>query len=128
MKRLAAKSEFCIGCRLCEEVCSSTYHKEKNAGKSAIRIEENGTKGYLVHVCNQCGHCIDICQVSAISRDTNGIVQVKKDICTGCLACVGNCPTETMFHHGELTESFKCIVCGLCAEECPSGALEIEAY
>lgn len=128
MKRLSVKSELCIGCRLCEEVCSNAYRKEKNREKSAIRIEENGDKGYIIHVCNQCGHCIDICQVPSISKDKNGIVRIKKDTCVGCLACVGNCPTETMYYHDELTEPFKCIACGLCAKECPSGALEIEEY
>lgn len=63
MKRLIAKSELCIGCRLCEEVCSKAYRKENNREKSAIRIDENGEKGYIIHVCNQCGTCIDICQV-----------------------------------------------------------------
>ncbi|ATW25022.1 4Fe-4S binding protein [Candidatus Formimonas warabiya] len=128
MKRLVAKSELCIGCRLCEEVCSQAYRKEKNGKKSAIRIEENGDKGYIVHVCNQCGHCADICPVPAIEKDENGIVRIREDICVGCLTCVENCPTETMYAHDELTEPFKCIACGLCAEECPSGAIEIEAY
>ncbi|HHT64169.1 MAG: 4Fe-4S binding protein [Bacillota bacterium] len=128
MKRLIAKSELCIGCRLCEEVCSKAYRKENNREKSAIRIDENGEKGYIIHVCNQCGTCIDICQVPAITRDKNGIVRIKKDLCVGCLSCVGNCPTETMYYHDELTEPFKCIACGLCAKECPSGALEIEEY
>jgi len=125
---LAVKSELCIGCRLCEEICSKAYRKDNNREKSAIRVEENGDKGYLIHVCNQCGNCIDICQVPALSRDKNGVVRIKKDICVGCLACVGNCPTENMYYHDTLTEPFKCIACGLCAKECPSGALEIEEY
>lgn len=128
MKRLVTKPELCIGCRRCEEVCSKAYRKEKNAKKSAIRIEENAEKGYIIHVCNQCGRCLDVCQVPAISQDKNGIVRINKDNCVGCLACVGNCPTETMFYHDELTEPFKCIACGLCAKECPSGALVIEEY
>lgn len=126
MKRLVVKPELCVGCRLCEKVCSHSYRKENNREKSAIRIERNGDKGYTIHVCNQCGKCIDICQVPAIRRDKNSILRINKNDCVGCLACVGNCPTGTMFYHDELTEPFKCIVCGLCAKECPSGTLTIE--
>ncbi|HWI54079.1 MAG TPA: 4Fe-4S binding protein [Desulfobacteria bacterium] len=125
MKSLVGKSELCIGCGKCEEVCSEAYRKEKNRLKSAIRIDANGEGNFSIHVCNQCGHCSDICQVCAIPRDKNGIVKIKKDICVGCLACVGNCPTDTMYYHDELAEPFKCIACGLCAKECPTGAIAI---
>ena len=87
MKRLIAKSELCIGCRLCEEVCSKAYRKENNREKSAIRIDENGEKGYIIQVCNQCGTCLEICVVPAITRDKNGIVRLKRP-CVGCLSCV----------------------------------------
>jgi len=128
LKKLVAKSDLCIGCLLCEEVCSNAYRKEKKKEKSAVRINTNGEKGYKVSVCNQCGKCIDICPVEAIYRDKNGVIRIKKDICVGCLACVGECPEGNMFYHDQYTEPFKCIACGLCAKECPSGALEIEKF
>ena len=128
MKRLVVKPELCIGCRRCEEICSLTWRKENNAEKSAIRVKENGEQGYAIYVCNQCGLCINICQTQALSRDKNGIVMIKKADCVGCLACVGNCPHETMYYHDQLREPFKCIACGLCVKECPTQALVIEEY
>ncbi|MFZ5945613.1 MAG: 4Fe-4S binding protein [Bacillota bacterium] len=128
MKRLAVKPELCTGCRRCEEVCSVTWRKAKNAQKSAVKISGNGEQGYNINVCNQCGICITVCQAKSISRDKNGVVKIKNTDCVGCLTCVGNCPTETMFYHDELLEPFKCTACGICTRECPTQALKIEDY
>jgi carbon-monoxide dehydrogenase iron sulfur subunit len=128
LKRLVVKSELCVGCLLCQEVCPESWGKEKNSKKSAIKIEEDPEKGYKIAVCNQCGICIKICPVQALYRDQNGIVRVKKDICVGCLICVGECPHETMYYHDDFSAPYKCVVCGLCTEECPSGAITVEDY
>ncbi|NMA14295.1 MAG: 4Fe-4S binding protein [Clostridia bacterium] len=56
------------------------------------------------------------------------MVRVKKDICVGCLICVGECPHETMYYHDDFSAPYKCVVCGLCTEECPSGAITVEDY
>jgi len=54
-----------------------------------------------------------------------GII-VKVDICTGCEACVTECPFGAMEMNGEVaTPSEKCTLCGACAEVCPVYAIEI---
>jgi len=126
MKVLVTNDELCVGCHLCEDVCSQAWYKEINRGKSSIRITSLGNAEWDMAVCNQCGTCIEVCPTGALSRDKAGIVRLKKQDCVGCLSCVGFCPTQTMYYHPDHLEPIKCIACGLCAKECPAGALSIE--
>jgi anaerobic carbon-monoxide dehydrogenase iron sulfur subunit len=126
MKVLVTDDTLCIGCHLCEDVCSQAWFKEITRGKSCIRIDGLGNAEWAMTVCNQCGECINICPAGAISRDKAGVVRVKKELCVGCYSCVKYCPYLAMHYHGEHLEAFKCISCGLCAKECPVGALSIE--
>lgn len=125
-KVLITHNELCVGCHLCEEVCSQAWFKEINPAKSAIRITELGNADWGMAVCSQCGECIAVCPTEALYRDKAGVVRIKKDLCVGCLSCVGFCPTRTMYYYAGYVEPFKCISCGLCAKECPAEALAVE--
>lgn len=125
MKVLKRKPELCIACHACESACSNTWFKEDNAEKSCIKIKEE-EKGNVIISCTQCGECISVCQVEAISRDKNGIVRINKNACVGCFMCVGFCPELAMFMNDEYIEPFKCVACGQCAKQCPTNAIYIE--
>ncbi|MGA2628538.1 MAG: 4Fe-4S binding protein [Candidatus Bathyarchaeia archaeon] len=43
--------------------------------------------------CNECGICIERCQVHAISNES-GVMVVDRDRCIGCGLCVTGCPTK----------------------------------
>ncbi len=125
MQVLSYDPELCVGCYVCEDVCSETWFKVTDAERSSIRIHDDG-EGILSAVfCNQCGECIDVCPTQALYRDRKGIVRLRKKLCVGCLSCVGFCPYGAMFYHADQTEPFKCIACGKCVDECPSDALAI---
>lgn len=124
MKVLTKNEELCVGCGVCEEVCSKTYFKESDREKSCIKIEAGEKQ--KIDVCSQCGVCIDICPVEVITRDKRGVVRVHKKDCVGCFMCVGFCPEEAMMMHDDYIEPFKCIACGLCAKQCPTGAIKVE--
>jgi carbon-monoxide dehydrogenase iron sulfur subunit len=125
MKVLGKKPELCIQCHACESACSKTWFKEDNCEKSCIRINANDEGNAVITSCTQCGECIPICPVEAITRDKNGIVRINKKICVGCFMCVGYCPELAMFMHEEYIEPFKCVACGQCVKECPTDAIFI---
>lgn len=126
MKVLVTNDELCIGCHLCEDICSQAWYKEINRALSAIVIASLGNAEWDMTVCAQCGECIDVCPTSALYRDKAGVVRLKKKECVGCLSCVGFCPSGTMHYHDDYVEPIKCISCGLCVKQCPAEALSIE--
>ena len=123
MKLLKALSDRCTMCGACMTVCSKAYFKTDSGESSRIQIGEI-TGMPKMRVCDQCGACIAVCPTGALLRDSNGVVQLHRDKCTGCLMCVGFCDAGYMFFNAERQpEPFKCIACGLCAKECKSEAL-----
>ncbi|MCF7858161.1 MAG: 4Fe-4S binding protein [Candidatus Cloacimonetes bacterium] len=125
MKVLVWDKEKCIGCRTCEKVCSQTWFKEENRDKSRIKITET-ENGFESNFCNQCGECILVCPVEALTRNAKGIVRLNDKTCVGCLSCVGFCPSQSMFIAKTEPKPFKCISCGVCVKNCPSGALALQ--
>lgn len=125
MKVLQKIEDRCIACSACEMACANAYFKVSDREKSAIRITEESQDKHI-HVCNQCGYCIDICPVLAIRRDAQGVVRIDKKKCVGCLMCVGFCEASVMMQHDDLLEPFKCIACGICAGVCPAEALYLD--
>ncbi len=125
MEILGVKPELCTGCHICEEVCSKTYFKEVDISKSAIWIgpKPSADEPHRIVVCDQRGVCVDVCPTMALRRTKKGFVRLDKKLCVGCLACVGFCPIHAMRTHPDHTEPFKCVACGKCADECPTGAL-----
>ncbi len=125
VKILKFFADKCDGCLECEKACSLVHFKTKNGGEqSAIRILKNN-KGYVMHVCDQRGLCLDMCPVDALRRRKTGVVWLDKDICIGCQACVAFCPIGAMRKSNARIEPFKCISCGSCVRACPEKALEL---
>ena len=125
MKKLVSDSSKCTGCRICEDTCSTAFYKRKDRLYSAIRIKQCEDGGFSVAVCDQCGDCLQMCQIMALSTAKNGVVRLDKKVCIGCLVCVGECLRDYIFYNDELPTPIKCSACGLCAKDCPSGALKI---
>ncbi|RLF51353.1 MAG: aldehyde:ferredoxin oxidoreductase [Thermoplasmata archaeon] len=127
VKILKFYPEKCTGCLECEKTCSQVHFKTREGGdKSAIKIIKTGeTTSYEMHVCNQCGLCIDLCPVEALTRRKNGVVWLDRETCIGCQSCVGFCPSNVMMKSKARIEPFKCISCGSCVRACPTEALEL---
>jgi len=58
-----------------------------------------------------------------------GLIEVNKDACTMCLACVGACPEAAIVDNVEKPQlrfiEAKCVQCGICAKTCPEHAISL---
>lgn len=54
-------------------------------------------------------------------------VQVEKEKCSACKACVDACPSSAITVPGEfaIISADDCIDCGACVDACPNGALSM---
>ena len=125
MKKLQTNPEKCTGCGICVSACANTWYKKAEKEKSSIRVNPKDGGGFDIAVCDQCGDCRAMCSMMSLMTDKTGVVRLDKKTCVGCLICVAECLRGYMFYNDELPTPFKCIACGICAKQCPSGALEI---
>ena len=58
-----------------------------------------------------------------------GSLDVDRDRCTMCLACVASCPEAALLDHAETPKlrfiESNCVQCGLCAKTCPEDAITL---
>ena len=54
--------------------------------------------------------------------------KVDKEKCTGCEACVEECPSEAISMVGEkaVIDVDACVDCGACVDVCPAEAISME--
>ena len=131
MTHIAVDESKCVGCHICELICSIYHFKVNNPKKAGIRVLARYPSdiGYEVHVCRQCEEmfCAAVCPVNAIKR-INGVVIIDHEVCTSCYACVQACPYNAIFIHQEVGKPIKCDLCSgnpQCVPRCPLGALKI---
>jgi anaerobic carbon-monoxide dehydrogenase iron sulfur subunit len=121
------KQEVCIGCRVCETICSMEHFKEINNSKARIRYRDDWPRIGEVLLCRQCPQrlCIKACPEEALLLNNDGYVQIIRDNCTGCMACSEACPYGTLPVEGNYP--LYCDTCnGLyqCVQWCPTKALK----
>ena len=58
-----------------------------------------------------------------------GAIDVDRDRCTMCLACVGACPEAALLDHAEAPKlrfiESNCVQCGICVATCPEHAISL---
>ena len=58
-----------------------------------------------------------------------GALQINRQACTLCLACVGACPEKALLDSKELPQlrfvEANCVQCGLCLNTCPEDAIRL---
>jgi Fe-S-cluster-containing hydrogenase components 2 len=145
-KRIYAKEEVCIGCRLCEVHCVVAHSQYKDnivkAFKKAphrplprITVEENRPISFGLQ-CRHCDDpkCVKSCITGAMQQDPEtGIVTNDETRCIGCWTCILACP------YGVIKRDFKgrkvaskcdfCIESGgepACVKNCPNEALYVD--
>ena len=130
-KELVFEPKKCIGCRLCEQICTMTHFNVTNPKKSRIRIfrndEEQQDVATYCHICVDPA-CIKACDYEALSRasKTNAII-VNEDNCVGCGTCIEECPFSHPIMHPTENYVLICDLCGgdpECVSTCPENAIQ----
>ena len=144
MKRIIAKEEVCIGCRLCEVWCLvqhsdsrdilKAYKSETARPTARLHVEEEGEISFAL----QCRNCDDPdCVFSCISGamyidEETGTIQHDPEKCVGCWTCIMACHRGAIMRD-ERTKRIaaKCDMCleldvPACVAHCPNEALCIQ--
>jgi len=86
--------ELCVGCQLCEYVCSFTKTGEYNSYRSrtrTVRVNEILITAIACRTCENAA-CVIACPQNALSQDPiKGIIRVDASKCDACAWCVEAC-------------------------------------
>lgn len=142
MKRIYAKEEVCIGCRLCEVHCQVEHSSSKNIIKafkeevlppSRLIVEEEGPVSFALQ-CRQCDepYCAYSCIAGAIYQDeATGEIIHNREKCIGCWTCVLTCTKGAIWPDlRDRRVAARCDFCPdreqpACVEMCPNDALYV---
>jgi len=91
----------CIGCATCSEVCNRLHENHSGSWRRVIEATKDNPGGtpekrrfFLTMSCMHCENppCQSACPTGATYRRPDGIVEIRKDLCIGCGACIVSCP------------------------------------
>jgi carbon-monoxide dehydrogenase iron sulfur subunit len=142
MKRVYAREEYCLGCKLCEVYCVTSHSKSKDIIKAhkleeitpRIIIESKGITSLAIQ-CRHCeeADCVNACITGAMQKDPkSGIVNYDEDKCIGCWTCIMACSFGAIKRNeAEDKVISKCDLCieagePVCVKNCPNDALIFE--
>jgi len=124
----------CIGCQICEYICSYTKTGEFNTYRSRIRTVRGHKILMTAVACRTCENapCVIACPRDALEQDPEtGVVHVDAGRCDGCAWCIEACdfgaisinPTEKLAEICNLCEDLE--EGPQCVKWCPKDALEL---
>lgn len=130
--------DLCMGCKACEVACKAENNVPLNSWRLRVKYVDSGTypevkRAFTPMRCNHCAEapCERICPVGALHNLANGIVDIDKNRCIGCTACMMACPYGAIYLDPESKTADKCTYCahrvegGLepaCVVACPTEA------
>jgi carbon-monoxide dehydrogenase iron sulfur subunit len=127
-KMLIVNPDLCIGCRMCEAVCSLVHYGAVGISHARLKVVRYDHAAFFNPVvCMQCEvpYCASACPSRAISKNPEtGVVKILKNKCTGCKMCLTACPFGAMGFVDNV--AIKCDHCGgnpSCVEFCRATAL-----
>lgn len=129
----------CIGCHACTVACKSENDVPVGNFRTSVKYVEEGAypeikRHFLVQRCNHCtdAPCVTICPVNALEKRGDGIVDIDRDACIGCRACMQACPYDAIYLNEDKGAVEKCHFCAhrveqnlepACAVVCPTNAI-----
>ncbi|MBL8760459.1 MAG: 4Fe-4S dicluster domain-containing protein [Phycisphaerae bacterium] len=129
----------CIGCHACTVACKAENNVPVGDFRTWVKYVEKGAfpevrRHFAVLRCNHCSNapCVTICPVNALEKRADGIVDIDRDACIGCRACMQACPYDAIYLNQDSGAVEKCHFCahrvekGLepaCVIVCPEQAI-----
>jgi len=112
--KLRGISQNCVGCLICETVCSQWHQGKFGTAGARLWIESKPIEqpGPLnkVHVCTLCQACIAHCEPKALALDDKGIIRLNTKLCNFCGVCAEVCPSKVIW----FDEQNYPVICDLC--------------
>jgi len=122
----------CIGCHACTVACKSENEVPLGDFRTWVKYTEVGEfpavkRHFAVLRCNQCtdAPCVTVCPVTALHKRPDGIVDLDKDVCIGCKACMQACPYDALALNEETGGAEKCHFCAHRVEQNLKPACEV---
>jgi len=130
---VAADPDKCVGCGVCEYVCSMQKKHPFNPLYSRIRFVRVYPIVNLGMTCRLCedAPCVIACPRKALEQSKeNGVILVDKDKCDGCGWCIEACEFGAITLDPDDKVAIVCDLCKgepkpKCVEWCPEEALEL---
>ena len=130
--------DSCMGCKACEVACKAENDVPLSHWRLRVKYVDAGVypevkRTFTPLRCNHCENapCERVCPVGALHYLENGIVDVDKDRCIGCAACMLACPYGAIYMDPETNTADKCTYCAhrvesgvepACVVACPTSA------
>lgn len=122
----------CIGCHACTVACKSENDVPLGDFRTWVKYTEVGEfpavkRHFAVLRCNQCtdAPCVTVCPVTALHKRDDGIVDLDKDVCIGCKACMQACPYDALALNEDTGGAEKCHFCAHRVEQNLKPACEV---
>ena len=98
----------CVGCYGCQLSCKAEHGTPPGVFFARVLKRECGSFPntqviFLPTLCFHCtdAPCVDVCPTGASHYREGGIVDVDKDTCVGCRACMQACPYDARYYNQE---------------------------
>ncbi len=108
----------CIGCHACTVACKAENEVPVGEFRTWVKYVEKGTfpevkRHFTVLRCNHCDEapCVEICPVVALHKRPDAIVDLDRDQCIGCRACMQACPYDALYLNEDSGTAEKCHYC-----------------
>ena len=108
----------CIGCHACTVACKAENGVAIGNFRTWVKYVESGTfpdsrRDFAVLRCNHCATapCARICPVTALHKRADGVVDLDRDACIGCGACMQACPYDAIYLDEDTGVAGKCHLC-----------------
>jgi len=131
---IACDATKCIGCQLCEYICSYTKTGEYNTYRSRIRTVRVDEILITAVACRTCedAPCVIACTRDALTQDPEtGLISVNAERCDGCAWCIEACDFGAISINPATKMAEICDQCQdkedgpQCVLWCPKDALEL---